>query len=526
MNIFQTPLFTWGITLVIVIPILIIFFSEIIERLRRRESPYAEIFSLIRDAVLPLMATLIVMRLIFVVEEQNLPARIISTIFWSLLILVIFRFTRNVIGAGEYDDDDWRTLIPHMFLRLPPYTIMGYVVFHIIQDVWALPVREMATTLGIGSIVIAFALQDTLSNLVSGLLLVANSPFKTGEWIKVGDAEGKVISVNWRYTSIETWNSDLIVIPNGAISEESIENFSRPTGLTVVSQEFELGFSNSPNSVREMLTKAMLETPGILSEPPPFVALTEMSVPLSKYLVEFFIDDYGQKSDIHGDLMTRVWYATQRSQIDLPNVYVYDKQKISGAREISAEVRTSHLQRLSNFSILPADVMSMLGESSAYKRYASAEKIVEIGAIEAGLYVVSTGTVTLSLFDEEGDEQVIKELSPGDFFGETGLFSRAISPVLATSETDTEILIIPHEIMNGVINRNPQFSTEVNALINQRRVAEERATQTLSETEMDESALFSYAFGINEIGINEQSETSNGVTVATANEKGDTDDTA
>ena len=481
MNIFQAPFFTWAITLVIGIPLLIIFFSEIIDRLRRRKSPYAEIFSLIRDLVLPLMVTLIVLRLIFVVDEQNLPTRIISTVFWSLLIVAIFRLTRAIIGAGEYENDDWRTFIPHMFLRLPPYTIMGYIVFHIIQDVWALPVREMATTLGIGSIVIAFALQDTLSNLVSGLLLVANSPFKTGEWIKVGDAEGKVLSVNWRYTSIETWNSDLIVIPNGSISQESIENFSRPTGLTVVGEELEIGFSNSPNEVREMLMEAMLETPGILSEPAPFVGLTEISVPLSKYLVEYFIDDYGQKSDIHADFMMRVWYATQRHRVDMPNVYNYDQEKIVDARESSAKARTNHLEKLSNFSILPAEVMARLGESAVYKRYAAYERILEIGATEAGLYVISAGIVKLSLFDEDGIEQTIKHLAAGDFFGEAGLFSRAISPVRATVEEEAELLIIPHEVMNDVINRNPQFSTEVNAFINQRRLAEKRAAQALPD---------------------------------------------
>jgi len=252
--IFQSSFFGWGVALVVLIPLLIILLNEVIDRLRRRESLYAEIFVLVRDVMLPLMATLIVLRLVFIVEETDIATRLISTLFWSILVLVVFRFMRAIIGTGEYEEDDWRSSIPHMFLRLPAYALIGYVVFHVIQNVWALPLQEMATTLGIGSVVIAFALQDTLSNLVSGLLLIANSPFKTGEWIKVGDAEGKVVAVDWRYTSIETWHNNLIVIPNGAISGESIENFSRPTGHTMVAQSIVVNFAHPPNLVREAIS--------------------------------------------------------------------------------------------------------------------------------------------------------------------------------------------------------------------------------------------------------------------------------
>lgn len=488
--IFQSAFFIWGLAVIIAIPLLIIILNEVIDRLRRSESQYAEIFALVRDVVLPLLATLIVLRLVFVVEETDLATRIISTIFWSLLVLVVFRFTRAIIGSGEYEDEDWRSLIPHMFLRLPPYTLMGYVVYHVIQNVWALPLQEMATTLGIGSIVIAFALQDTLSNLVSGLLLVANSPFKPGEWIKVGDAEGKVLSVNWRYTSIETWNSDLIVIPNGAISQESIENFSRPTPNTVVAQEFEISFAHPPNLVKDALLQTMRATPEILSDPPPAVFVTNISDPAMGYTVEFWIDDYGSKPDVHDAFMTRAWYALQRSELALPTP-IYEIQTHKGATvndqfEIAAEMRTNRLTKLSAFSSLPPDAMRMLGEKSAYRPYAASEKILDIGMREAGLYMVLSGIVNLSMYDDDGEERLIDTLKTGGIFGETGLFNRPISPIMVTVMEDAEILVIPHEVMSGIINRHGQFADGINALINQRRIVEDRIAHRMQTISSDD----------------------------------------
>ncbi len=490
MNIAQSSLLAWSVGIIFAIPLLIIVFNELIDRLQRRESQYVEIFIMVRDVVLPLMATLMVLRFVFVVSEQNMPTRILSTIFWSVLTIGVFRVSRNIIGTGEYEPNDWRSYVPHLFLRLPPYAIMGYIIFHIIQNVWALPVQEMATTLGIGSIVIAFALQDTLSNLVSGLLLVVNSPFKTGEWIHVGDVEGKVVAVNWRYTSLETWNGDLIVIPNGTIAGESIENHSRPRGRTSITQAIEFAATNPPNLIKQMLVQTMQETPGILNDPKPNVVVTNIGDPMMGYEVEFWIEDFGDKPDIHDNFMTRVWYAIQRYNIAAANtafdLYTFDGATATAGQEVTTAVRADRLRSLAGFSILPDAIIQMLGDSSDYKRFALSETLIEMGAEEAGIYVLLTGQVQLSMVDEDGDVHFLETLLPGGFFGEAGLFGRPMSPVVAIAETDTEILIIPHAIMTDVINRQPRFSNGIDALINQRRVIEKRITEKYSTHRPDE----------------------------------------
>ena len=478
MSIFTSTLFVRSIALIILIPVLIIILNEVIDRLRRRQNPLSEIFSMLRDVVLPLMAVVLVLRYVFTVSDQNLPTRIVSTIFWSLLIVTIFRFSRSVVGSGEYESDDLRSSIPSMFLRMPQYLIIGYIAYHIVQNVWALPVREMATTLGIGSVVVAFALQDTLSNLVSGLLLLANSPFKPGEWIKVGDTEGSVVGVNWRYTSIETRNGDLIIIPNGSIAQESIENHSRPAGRTRVVQDIDVAFSNPPNKVKHMFMQTMLETPGILHEPKPNVATTRIDDPLMGYQVQYWIADFGSKPRVHNDFMTRVWYATQRYDIALPSpafdLYNYDAAKVNAESELTAEKRAAFLDGLSSFAMLPTPIRDKLGSAAAYKHYAASEQIIEIDAIEAGVYVVITGEVKLLVRDEVGDEHLLERLTEGEFFGEAGLFGRPICTVHAIVEQDTEILIMPHSTVNEVINRHANFSAEISAIIMQRRSAEAR----------------------------------------------------
>jgi len=423
---------------------------------------------------MPLLVVVVMLRFVFVVNEENLPTRFLSTAFWLVLMVAVFRLTRQVIGSGSYSAEDWRSYVPHMFLRLPPYTIMGFIVFHIVQNLWAFPVREMATTLGIGSIVIAFALQDTLSNLVSGVLLVANSPFKTGDWVHVGDVEGRISSVNWRYTNIETWAGDLVVIPNGSISGESIENHSRPNRSTAITQKFKLSYEHPPNIVKNLFAEVFNNTPGILKEPKPSVVVVDIDDPTMEYAAEFWVDDYGAKLDVHAEFMSRMWYALRRHGISQPTplyqIHSYNGVKADDEHRQTNLARTGCLEWLPHFSQLPQKTRDTLAEAAVYKPYAENEIIVNKHETESGVCVITAGSVTVHFDGDTQDGSRNGYLHAGDFFGESGLFGRPISPTTVIANEDTDILCIPFDLVNDTINRHPNFASSIGTIINQRKM--------------------------------------------------------
>ncbi len=469
---------TWSLGAIVLVPVLLVVLSELIDRCRRQENEYTSILVMLRDLVLPLLVVVVVLRHVFNVSDLNLPTNILSTLFWCTSIVLIYRFTRTFLRKDENQEENWRHYIPQMFLQLPSYTVIGVIVFHIIQDLWSLPLKELATTLGIGSIVIAFALQDTLSNLVSGLLLVANSPFKPGEWVHVGDVEGKIVDVNWRYTSIETWNGDLLVVPNGSMSGESIENHSRPTRNTVITQSLEFAYTNPPNKVKKMLVETMLSTPGILHDPEPTAAVSNINDPKMGYEIEFWIGEYGIKPDVHDDLMTRLWYAARRENVSLakPMFELHNHQAPSHVSESLSQIeeRTNLLNQFAHFSRLNSDIRTMIGEQSVIKEFASGETVINYNELLEGIYLVCAGTVHLWLKNDSGEEQLLETLDSRGIFGEGGLSGRARSTIRATVTEDAQILIFSHDLMNDVIDQNSEFASEINSLITRRRTAQNR----------------------------------------------------
>lgn len=473
MSMLQLPYFYWCLALVFIIPLIIVFLNECIDRSQRNNGHYSDVLTFVRDVVLPLLVTVVMLRYIFVVSEDNLLTKIISTAFWLMLITAVFRVTRKIIGSGNYSADDWRSLVPHMFLRLPTYAFIGFVIFHIIQNLWSFPVQEMATTLGIGSIVIAFALQDTLSNLVSGILLVANSPFKAGDWVKVGDVEGQISAVNWRYTNIETSNGDIVVIPNGSISGESITNYSRPSTKTTVIQRINISFEHPPNKVRKVFREVFKNTRGILLNPEPQVSVVTLDDPSMEYEIEYWINDFGDKSTIHAEFMSHLWYALNRHSIALPTTE-FNIQNFSGNDHIEDKQQRDLAQKrcldwLPHFSKLPETIRHQLAEASSYQLYSENETVLNVLDDESGLYVIVSGTVSMEDGHNSGDDRVKHNLHSGDFFGETGLFSRAVSPAKLVAIEDTEILCIPHDKINDALNRNAGFAGSISAIIDQRR---------------------------------------------------------
>ena len=81
--------------------------------------------------------------------------------------------------------------------------------------------------LGIGSVVITLAAQDTAKNLFGGLVIFMDKPFTVGDWIEIDKYEGTVEDITFRSTRIRTFENSVVNIPNAVLANESIINWSR-----------------------------------------------------------------------------------------------------------------------------------------------------------------------------------------------------------------------------------------------------------------------------------------------------------
>jgi small-conductance mechanosensitive channel len=97
------------------------------------------------------------------------------------------------------------------------------------------PVAPLLTTLGIGSLAVALALQDTLANFFAGIHLLADRPVRPGDYIKVHDGEeGFVETIGWRSSRLRTTKNNIVIVPNQKLSQAILTNFHLPiTNVTM-----------------------------------------------------------------------------------------------------------------------------------------------------------------------------------------------------------------------------------------------------------------------------------------------------
>ena len=96
--------------------------------------------------------------------------------------------------------------------------------FIFIAQALSIPYEGVVAGLGIGGLAFAFASKETLSNVFGAGILVADRPFRRGDWIEAGDAKGTVEHVGIRSTRIRTSNDSLMFIPNGKLADATVNN--------------------------------------------------------------------------------------------------------------------------------------------------------------------------------------------------------------------------------------------------------------------------------------------------------------
>ena len=108
------------------------------------------------------------------------------------------------------------------------------------------------TTLGVGSVAVALALQETLSNLFAGLYLLADRPVSPGDYIKLDSGqEGYVMHIGWRSTTMRTQSNNIVFVPNSTMAKAVITNYSLPELMVSVTIPVRVAYGSDPGPSRK-----------------------------------------------------------------------------------------------------------------------------------------------------------------------------------------------------------------------------------------------------------------------------------
>ncbi len=177
---------------------------------------------------------------------------VIAIVGWGLLrcVDVVTAMMSAMAAKTESKVDD--NLVP-LISRMMRLILVAMVVVIVLQEV-GLNVAGLVTGLGVGGLALALAAQDTIANWFGAIMIYTDRPFEQGDWIKTPDLEGVVEDIGLRSTRIRTFDKSVVSVPNRALADAAVDNYSRMPKRRVT---FKLGvtYSTTPSMMRETLER-------------------------------------------------------------------------------------------------------------------------------------------------------------------------------------------------------------------------------------------------------------------------------
>ncbi|MEM9089594.1 MAG: cyclic nucleotide-binding domain-containing protein [Cyanobacteria bacterium P01_F01_bin.53] len=466
----------WLLLLGIGFPFIGLLLNEAVERLEKPQPLLADALRKTQQYVLPPLAALLVMRkLLNSANAENL-GRLVETATW-IAIIVAGVALLNALLTTQKRQARFQIQVPNLFFQVLRATVVLAISYYILGRVWSVDLAQFVTAVGVGSLAIALALQNTLNNLVSGLLLLIAKPFKVRDVIDAGGSKGSVAEQNWWSVTLENPWGFKIIVPNGTLAGATIINHGTDGSWEKV--EISFSYDDPPNKVIPALEAAVVGVKGLQSDG---------IAGVSKYAdsgIEYQLWFKVKSADawvVFNELMGRLYYVAERNGFTIPYPIGVEYSINSDAQpglaipqhlpelfkdrkpEISDYLRSSPY-----FTNLDDDGVESFSATARFSRYGKGEVIVQEGKVDEGFYLVVSGRARIWTQNHQGYPQTMGLLSRGEVFGEMSLFPGELSPITVIAEEDVEVILIGIDEMVAMIQRKSMFGFEMTRFIEEKR---------------------------------------------------------
>ncbi len=171
----------------------------------------------------------------------------------AMIVLVIWIIERSIAvifrskALPETVNGSTRTL----FLTMARAVLFSLGLL-ITLDTVGISITPILASLGVGSVAVALALQDTLSNFFGGLYLLIDKPIRVDDYVNINDIEGQVIRIGWRSTWILTASDNVVVVPNNKAATTHLKNYDLPSPSSSASLTCRVGMKENLERVEQV----------------------------------------------------------------------------------------------------------------------------------------------------------------------------------------------------------------------------------------------------------------------------------
>lgn len=178
---------------------------------------------------------------------------------------------------------------------------------------------NLALVAGALSLGIGFGLQNVVSNFVSGLILLAERPFKVGDWIVAGTVTGTVRKISVRATEIETFQRQTVILPNSELINAAVGNWTHKNRLGRVDIKVNVAYDSDAKLAHATMLEIARSHPLVLKNPEPFVLFVNFGTAALEFEIRVFVADILSQNAVLNDIRFGILEAFGRENIEIPS---------------------------------------------------------------------------------------------------------------------------------------------------------------------------------------------------------------
>ena len=237
----------------------------------------------------------------------------------TIVRMLRVRISQNLLNRINMDEGIKHSLISG-------FSFTGFIIACILAIIaMGVDLSNLAVIAGALSVGIGFGLQDVIKNLVSGIIILFERPFKVGDWVIINGDEGKIKQINIRSTELETWTRQSVIIPNATLISSSLVNLTHNNNWQRQTIAVGVSYDADADVVTKLLLECVKSCKKVAKVPAPYVIFKDFGSSSLDFEVRFYVSDiwnsWTAESDIRYEILRR--FREENINIAYPQLVIH-----------------------------------------------------------------------------------------------------------------------------------------------------------------------------------------------------------
>ncbi|MBI2438383.1 MAG: mechanosensitive ion channel [Lentisphaerae bacterium] len=387
-----------------------------------------------------------------------------------------------------------RKFVARIVRDLTTVLIIALFALLFLRVVLNVSLMAILTQSAILTAVIGLAMQDTIGNFISGLIIQIEKPFDLNDWIEIDGQRGQVREINWRYTKIETEDRIYMIIPNNKIAAEKLINYSKPTLELKEFITIGVGYEVPPVKVKQAVLAILKANSQVIRKEESEVFLHAYGDSSIVYRIGYMISNPGLRRDVQDEIYSAIWYQFKKHLIEIPypiRTLIMKPPGIAGP-DVSESSRL--LARLELFAGASPEALEHLVRFGLSHTIAPGQMVVQDQEPGDSMFFILDGD-----FNVIKNQRISAVLHKGDFFGEMSLLTGEKRAARVEAATGGTLLEIERSAFKIIVATEPAIMRQIEAIFAQRAAANVELARDKTDPEAVKAGLwqrFKKRFGL------------------------------